>query len=400
MATNRFLIPEIIVGQAQKEVTHNEGLSYIDALLKNPLVGEASTTPPASPAEGDLHTIGTGATGAFSGQDGNIALYVNATWVFSPPFAGLTFYSNVTNDFLYYDGTAWQSFRASVASGQVVNWGNITGTLSAQTDLQAALDSKANSTTLALKENILGNPPADGYILSSTIAGVRSWVTPNAGGAATWGAINGTITSQTDLSNALAAKEPSLGNPTTDGQILSSTAAGVRSWITPAAGGPVSASLPFFHASYHSNGADGGASIVGATTRPINDFSGILNLGDTYGALPIVNNAISIPAGIWKISVKCSVFGTGSTQIQIAGVGTAGPAIYGDGASVVADVGAGGGIISYDAIIIPGFGGPTIDFGISQYSQIAHAQGMGKTATIGQLPALEYFTSIHGIKIG
>jgi len=42
---------------------------------------------------------------------------------------------------------------------------------------------------------------------------------------------NHTIEGVTGLSNALSGKEPGLGNPGTDGQILSSTVAGVRSWV-------------------------------------------------------------------------------------------------------------------------------------------------------------------------
>ena len=49
----------------------------------------------------------------------------------------------------------------------------------------------------------------------------------------------------------LAGVEPSLGNPASDGQVLSSTAAGVRSWITPSSGGGTSGQLPF----YKANGA-------------------------------------------------------------------------------------------------------------------------------------------------
>lgn len=41
----------------------------------------------------------------------------------------------------------------------------------------------------------------------------------------------------TNLVSALAAKEPGLGNPASDGHILSSTVAGARSWIAPSGGG-------------------------------------------------------------------------------------------------------------------------------------------------------------------
>ena len=59
----------------------------------------------------------------------------------------------------------------------------------------------------ALKEDDLGNPLVDGYVLSSTIAGVRSWVEQSGGGGGgTWGTITGTLSDQTDLQNALDNK--------------------------------------------------------------------------------------------------------------------------------------------------------------------------------------------------
>ncbi len=80
-----------------------------------------------------------------------------------------------------------------------VTWGNINGTLSNQIDLQNALDAK---------EDDLGNPSVNGYVLSSTTGGVRSWVenTGGGGGSTAWGSITGTLSNQTDLQNALDAK--------------------------------------------------------------------------------------------------------------------------------------------------------------------------------------------------
>src|SRR5437667_7956074 len=55
---------------------------------------------------------------------------------------------------------------------------------------------------------------------------------------AVWGSITGDISLQLDLQAEFDTKEPSLGNPLTDGYILSSTALGVRSWV-PGGGGSV-----------------------------------------------------------------------------------------------------------------------------------------------------------------
>lgn len=60
-----------------------------------------------------------------------------------------------------------------------------------------------------------------------------------------------TVDSVSGLSTSLSGKESVLGNPASDWQVLSSTAAGVRSWITPSSGGGTSGQLPF----YKANGA-------------------------------------------------------------------------------------------------------------------------------------------------
>lgn len=64
-------------------------------------------------------------------------------------------------------------------------------------------------------EPALGNPAANGYLLSSTTGGVRSWVTPPTGG--TWGSITGTLASQSDLSTALGLKVATSQLSTTGG---------------------------------------------------------------------------------------------------------------------------------------------------------------------------------------
>ncbi|MCP4984982.1 MAG: hypothetical protein GY928_02610 [Colwellia sp.] len=72
-----------------------------------------------------------------------------------------------------------------------------------------ATDNTSLNDELESKEDDLGNPSTDGFVLSSTIAGVRSWIAKSAG--AVWGSITGNITDQTDLKNALDAKLSSTG---------------------------------------------------------------------------------------------------------------------------------------------------------------------------------------------
>ena len=78
-------------------------------------------------------------------------------------------------------------------------WGDITGTLSAQTDLQAALDAK--QATLISGTNIK-------TLNGSTILGSGDLVIS---ASAAWGGITGTLSAQTDLQAALNAKVDTAG---------------------------------------------------------------------------------------------------------------------------------------------------------------------------------------------
>ncbi len=50
------------------------------------------TAPPGSPGTGDMYIVATGATGAWSGHDGEIATYNVATWDFDTPSKGWLYY--------------------------------------------------------------------------------------------------------------------------------------------------------------------------------------------------------------------------------------------------------------------------------------------------------------------
>ena len=163
-------------------------------------------------------------------------------------------------------GTAWQDVAETVGAGSVA-WGSITGTLTDQTDLGSALSGKAASshthaqadvtnlvtdlagkassththaqadvtnltTDLAGKEPALGNPGTTGYVLSSTTAGVRSWIAAG-GGSASWGSITGTLSAQTDLNTALTAKAPKITPTFKDGSYWGDDSYAQQTFISP-----------------------------------------------------------------------------------------------------------------------------------------------------------------------
>jgi hypothetical protein len=94
--------------QAQKEVTVNEALYRIDALLNTGAIARTLTTPPASPASGDVYLIPTGATGAWSGKAGQIT-YFDQLWRFIVPRAGSLLAVQEDGRLYRFDGTNWRS---------------------------------------------------------------------------------------------------------------------------------------------------------------------------------------------------------------------------------------------------------------------------------------------------
>ena len=87
-STPHLALPLLAAAQAQKHVTHNEALAALDALVQLAVKERDRTAPPASPAEGDRYLVGADATGAFAGQDGQIALFDLGAWRFFTPRAG------------------------------------------------------------------------------------------------------------------------------------------------------------------------------------------------------------------------------------------------------------------------------------------------------------------------
>lgn len=93
------------------------------------------------------------------------------------------------------------------------SWGSITGTLANQTDLQTALNLKANSASVPAQFNPIAGT-------NVTLSGTYPNITFNAtgGGGSSWGSITGTLSSQTDLQTALNGKAPT-ASPTFTGTV-------------------------------------------------------------------------------------------------------------------------------------------------------------------------------------
>jgi hypothetical protein len=130
-ATPRFGLPNLFVGQAQKEFTVNEALARLDGLL-HPAIAGVANAPPAAPDDGECWIIGTGATGAWAAHAESLACRQAGNWLYIPPQPGMRVY-DVSLGAVRVFGTFW-SFPAGVA----------------QPDGGATVDTEARATISAL----------------------------------------------------------------------------------------------------------------------------------------------------------------------------------------------------------------------------------------------------------
>lgn len=105
--TPRLGLPLLAVAQAQKEITHNEALTLLDALVHPAVEAGPIADPPADPAEGQSWIVGPAATGAWAGQAAAIALWTAGGWRFAPPRAGMAVTRLSDGARLRFDGAFW-----------------------------------------------------------------------------------------------------------------------------------------------------------------------------------------------------------------------------------------------------------------------------------------------------
>lgn len=114
-ATARFALPLLAIAQAQKEVTHNEALTLVDALLHAAVEDDSVAVPPADAAPGTCWIAAAGATGDWSGHEGELAIRTAGGWRFVSPRPGMRALRTGDGAALRFDGGGWVA-PAPVAS--------------------------------------------------------------------------------------------------------------------------------------------------------------------------------------------------------------------------------------------------------------------------------------------
>jgi len=73
-------------------------------------VSSRVTVPVGGEAEATRYLVIATSSGAFVGQENNIAYYYNSTWTFDVPTEGTILWVNDEDKYYKYNGTAWEAY--------------------------------------------------------------------------------------------------------------------------------------------------------------------------------------------------------------------------------------------------------------------------------------------------
>lgn len=104
--TSRLALPLIEVGQAQKEVTHNEALRRIDTLLHLAARSRSAGVPP-DPDIGAVWIVPEAPSGAWTGQADKLAEWDGTVWSFAAPRAGMLVFVEDEGVVGVFTGSGW-----------------------------------------------------------------------------------------------------------------------------------------------------------------------------------------------------------------------------------------------------------------------------------------------------
>ncbi len=191
------------------------------------------------------------------------------------------------NDILQWDGSSW------IAQGQI---DGLIDDTAGNGDTNTVWSADKIYDELATKEDSLGNPSTDGYVLSSTAAGVRSWVEGGSGGSGLYVSTPPTYSDEACTPGSYAFDTSYIYDCVTSGDW---NRIATTDWSNPA---PATYSLDLTFAGNLSGDSITVAGTAYSATTTITGLSGVNTLTTTYGG---TNNTIT-----WSGTNSGDVLGT------------------------------------------------------------------------------------------
>jgi len=102
-------------------------LKLLDMINQLGVLDKDLTAPPGGPANGDRYIVAVGATGAWTGHDLKIAVYIESTWEFHIPLLGWGAYV-IDEGFRYdWNGVGWVPQSAQASFSEAITETVLTG---------------------------------------------------------------------------------------------------------------------------------------------------------------------------------------------------------------------------------------------------------------------------------
>jgi hypothetical protein len=123
--TPKLDMPELASGQAYPEVTHNEAIRTLDALVQCNAIDKDLADAPGAPSDGDTYIVASGSTSGddWDGHENDIAYYKSTSWVFYTPIEGWKAYLQDENTGYTFNGSSWVSDAGATESGMAYDVG-------------------------------------------------------------------------------------------------------------------------------------------------------------------------------------------------------------------------------------------------------------------------------------
>lgn len=115
----RLGLPFLAPGQAQKEVTHNEALLALDAMVQSVCLGSPGNAPPETASDGQLFLCADAPSGEWAGQANAVAHKTSSGWRFIQPFDGMTLTEQDSGMCWTYRDGDWNKGSPNVAEVRV-----------------------------------------------------------------------------------------------------------------------------------------------------------------------------------------------------------------------------------------------------------------------------------------
>ena len=102
------------LGTTPWNTDNDANLKKIGAILGLSVTEIGTETPPVGPSNGDRYVFGATPSGAWAGEGGNVAVYIESAWEFYTPATGWLAYNESDTNLYLFNGVAWKVYAMQI----------------------------------------------------------------------------------------------------------------------------------------------------------------------------------------------------------------------------------------------------------------------------------------------